>query len=367
MFNSAINLLKEIESFGYEAYIVGGFVRDYILTNTTETNDIDIVTNIPFEILKIYETADISKNKNNFNVIIIEYEGYKFEVASFRGCDIYEDLKHRDFTINALAMDKDMNIICHDISNSDLDKHILRIGILGDVLFEADPLRILRGIRFAVKYNLTVEDNTWNLMKTYFNEAIVVDRHRVYDEFMKGISLNNWTSYIEYYQKFGCDFLKDYSAPNCELFGSKSRFLWCFRHCFDVNSLMNSFTLTNEDVELISYYRNFWRIVVFEEVSSYELYMFITSNKGVKYKDICLSIFEAEKIYKPDIWCKSVLNLAKNVNFITGKDVERVLGIKNSVIVGELIRKTNEILLKDFYYDDKDNVLRKVYLMLISS
>ena len=81
MKDSAIRLIKEIESFGFEAYIVGGFVRDHYFS--VPSSDIDIVTNIPLDVLSIYAVGDLSKNKNGFDVIIVSYEGHKFEVASF--------------------------------------------------------------------------------------------------------------------------------------------------------------------------------------------------------------------------------------------------------------------------------------------
>ena len=162
MLNAALKFLKTIEDNGFEAYIVGGFVRDYILG--IESNDVDICTNAkPSDIRKIFKDKCLPNQEYGSVVVIVK--NVRFEVTTFRREITYidnrkpvefeyidsllEDLQRRDFTINTICMDKDKNII--DVlsgKNDILRREINTVGNSFDKLSQ-DSLRILRAIRFA--------------------------------------------------------------------------------------------------------------------------------------------------------------------------------------------------------------------------
>ena len=125
MLNSAVKILKRIESKGYNAYIVGGAVRDLILGEPI--HDCDIATNCPINVLDImFKTHDIGKNRD-FGIIVAIVDGNTFEIAQFREDGKYldgrrpesvkvvmsfkDDASRRDFTINSMGVDKEGNII----------------------------------------------------------------------------------------------------------------------------------------------------------------------------------------------------------------------------------------------------------------
>lgn len=173
MLAAAKEILKEINSLGYEAYIVGGAVRDYIMQKPLR--DIDIATNAPFDILKkhFHTLTDISKNMK-VGVYLLEKNGFKFEVANFR-TDTYsqnypvpnsftgsfkEDVSRRDFTINAMGMDYQGNIIDFFGGKNDIDNHIIRtVGCSYD-RFGEDFIRVLRAVRFAARYDFHLDKST---------------------------------------------------------------------------------------------------------------------------------------------------------------------------------------------------------------
>lgn len=160
--NSKIKkVLETLELNGFEAYIVGGYVRDTLLN--IHTTDVDICTNaLPKDIINIF-------NKNGSNItygsITLNDGKYNFDITTYRSesnynnrkplnveyiDDLIGDLKRRDFTINALCMNKEGSIIdplngLEDIKN----KYIRIIGDNNKKLTE-DPLRILRAIRFSI-------------------------------------------------------------------------------------------------------------------------------------------------------------------------------------------------------------------------
>ena len=129
---AAKKLMAYIEEKGYKAYIVGGYARDMMLRRPS--HDVDIATNAPFSLLKQFQSADISKNKET-DIIEVKYDGRKLEVARLLDGDIEKDLNRRDFTINALAMDKDNKIVGNrshidDIKNrNDINEIIQKKGI----------------------------------------------------------------------------------------------------------------------------------------------------------------------------------------------------------------------------------------------
>ena len=93
MYESAIKILNILENNGYKAYIVGGYVRDKILG--IESNDIDIITNAkPDELNKIFN----KKCSNNYGCIILPYNGYEFEITTFRK-EFYKDNDRRPYKI----------------------------------------------------------------------------------------------------------------------------------------------------------------------------------------------------------------------------------------------------------------------------
>lgn len=344
MFNSAINLIKEIKSFGFDAYIVGGCVRDLLMNGDGNYEDIDIVTNIPLDILKIYETADISKNKKDFDVIIVEYEGHKFEVASFRGENIYEDLKNRDFTINALAQDQNGEIVGHDISKQDIENKVLRIGLKGEELFSEDPLRILRGLRFAVKYDLTIEAETLECMRRCMDKLFQVDKHRLYEEFIKGLALNGrWDRYINLCVEVGVPLNIPFFElkHQCFKMTPTQRFVYLYRNT-PIITLKFLFALPNEVIKLHAYYNECCMTLMFENKTDYEIWK-VLSKGDWNTVDTMLCLEGMEKVAERGR--KIYVRGKDEIHFVSGKEVEEICGLSACKKVGIIMDIANEILM----------------------
>ena len=120
MKEKALEILKKFEDNGYDAYIVGGYVRDTLLNR--KTNDIDICTSAtPKDILNLFENVSISDIE--YGSVVVSYKGYKYDITTFRKEIKYEnnripvnikyiknikkDLLRRDFTVNTLCMNSD--------------------------------------------------------------------------------------------------------------------------------------------------------------------------------------------------------------------------------------------------------------------
>ena len=172
MLDTALKLLKVFTSNSYKAYIVGGFVRDYILG--IESNDIDITTNAtPKEIKEIFKDCCLP-NEEYGSVIVIK-SGIKFEITTFRKeieysnnrkpieikyvNDLYTDLLRRDFIINTLCIDENGKILDFLGGQDDLKRKIIRCVGDADSKFNEDCLRIMRAIRFATILDFDLADD----------------------------------------------------------------------------------------------------------------------------------------------------------------------------------------------------------------
>ncbi len=162
MLEAVLELLKKINSYGFKSYIIGGFVRDYLLG--IKSNDIDVATNATPKELKNMFPDSVVPNED-YGSVIVFVNGLKIEITTFRKeidyidnrhpakiiyiDNLYDDLLRRDFTINTICMDENGQITDYLNGQKDLEEKIIRS--VGDPVkkFSEDVLRILRAIRFA--------------------------------------------------------------------------------------------------------------------------------------------------------------------------------------------------------------------------
>jgi tRNA nucleotidyltransferase (CCA-adding enzyme) len=195
MNQTIIELLTKINDCGYEAYLVGGAVRDAILNQPN--NDYDICTNMPLHLIKeLYPKFHLMKPNNNRNTGVIRLNGLEIEISEFKGNTIAEDLHNRDFTINAMALDKNGNLIDpYNGIESLQQKTISLIDKKGTALQE-DPLRILRGIRIAAKMNFEIDQNCKTQMEYKKRLLVEVAVERIYRELIQILISDNPSHYI---------------------------------------------------------------------------------------------------------------------------------------------------------------------------
>lgn len=161
-YKKAIPVIRKIEAAGFEAYFVGGSVRDTLLGQ--KIHDVDIATSaFPEEIKQLFpKTIDIGIEHGT---VLVFHEEEQYEITTFRTESTYqdyrrpdsvsfvrtleEDLKRRDFTINAFALKEDGEIIDLFDGLTDLENHVLRAVGRPFERFHEDALRMMRGLRFV--------------------------------------------------------------------------------------------------------------------------------------------------------------------------------------------------------------------------
>ncbi|PAL16795.1 CCA tRNA nucleotidyltransferase [Peribacillus simplex] len=198
LFLKSVPILELIEEAGYEAYFVGGSVRDYILGRPI--NDVDIATSAtPQEIKRIFpNTADIGIDHGT--VLVITDTG-TYEITTFRTESGYsdfrrpdavkfvrsltEDLQRRDFTMNAIAMDKTGKIMDPFNGKNDLaQKRIITVGNPHE-RFHEDALRMMRALRFVSQLDFELDQETFDSLKENAQNISEIAVERILVEFEK--------------------------------------------------------------------------------------------------------------------------------------------------------------------------------------
>lgn len=203
-------ILETLENESYQAYLVGGYVRDYLLGVTSF--DVDIATDaLPKDIHRIFNSS-----KNNYGSVNIKVDKLNVDITTFRKDlnyvnrrpskvvyinNLKDDLERRDFTINAICMNKNGKII--DLLNGckDLDRRTIKMIGSIDVKLKEDPLRIMRAIRFACILDFKIEDELYEKIKEYSYLVGDLSKERIKNELDKILISKNY--------KYGLELMKD--------------------------------------------------------------------------------------------------------------------------------------------------------------
>lgn len=233
-----ISIIETIENEGFSAYIVGGSVRDLILG--IEPNDWDIATNAtPDEIEGIFGKLDDYRiktlGKKHGTITLFESDNSRTalsEITTFRidgrysdarhpdsvkfSSSLSEDLRRRDFTINALAMDKNGKIIDPLMGLKDIEERIIKA--VGDpaARFNEDALRILRGIRFEgelAEYDFLMDKKTEEMMLSCKKLLSKISKERIQAEFNKILISRGASFVLRKYQEI-IEFIIGFSYQN---------------------------------------------------------------------------------------------------------------------------------------------------------
>ena len=230
-FQEALPVLEKIKAAGFEAYFVGGSVRDALLQRPI--HDVDIASSsYPEETKRIFDrTVDVGIEHGT--VLVLE-NSREYEVTTFRTEDVYvdyrrpskvsfvrsleEDLKRRDFTINTLALDENGQVIDLFQGLDDLENQILRAVGTAAERFNEDALRIMRGFRFQAALDFDLEQDTFSAMKDCAPLLEKISVERIFIEFDKLLLAPFWRKGLEALLTSGViEFLPDLKGSRAKL------------------------------------------------------------------------------------------------------------------------------------------------------
>lgn len=191
-------IIRTLNDHGYEAYAVGGCVRDTLLDR--KPGDWDITTSArPQEVKELFRRTIDTGIQHGTVTVMMDRTGY--EVTTYRidgeyedgrhpkqvefTSSLIEDLKRRDFTINAMAYSHETGIVDEFGGVEDLNAKTIRC--VGDPMerFTEDALRILRAIRFSAQLDFTIEEQTWNAIRVIAPNIAKVSNERIQVELTK--------------------------------------------------------------------------------------------------------------------------------------------------------------------------------------
>lgn len=203
------NFLKKIGEIGdrqnVKVYAVGGFVRDSILGEPNKDIDFVVIgdgTDFARKVAKALSAKNVVVYEK-FGTALVKYKEYKLEFVgarkeSYRShsrnpivepADLQTDLSRRDFTINAIALGLNAENIGEIVDpfngRKDIEEGVIKTPLEPQVTFKDDPLRIMRAIRFATRFDFQIEKETRFALKQMANRLDIVSMERITDEFFK--------------------------------------------------------------------------------------------------------------------------------------------------------------------------------------
>lgn len=215
--NNVLKIINTLKDNHYDAYLVGGCVRDNFLGSTPK--DYDVCTNaLPETIAEIFKEEKLLLYGLKHGTVTVVLDGECYEITTYRidkdykdgrhpetvefTTDLVEDLKRRDFTINAMAYDVITNKT-EDPFNGlfDLDNKIIRCVGNAEDRFNEDALRIMRALRFSAVLGFEVEESTKNAIFKLYKNLSKISWERINSEFSKLLVGKNCVKILREYKE----------------------------------------------------------------------------------------------------------------------------------------------------------------------
>ena len=350
------SLIKTLLENGYQAYFVGGFVRDRLLGK--EANDIDITTDaLPNEVMKLFPKTKATGIK--YGTVTVFMGASQFEITTFRADMDYldhrrpekvvysksleEDLKRRDFTINAFAMSLDEKVVDLFNGKQDLEDYLIRAIGNPDIRFKEDALRILRAFRFVSKLGFDIEENTFISIKKNIELLSKIAIERILDEFKKIMEY----AYKEKAIKLMYDANLFKAFPELEkglfLLSNKNNYMINYLEFFALCYYMQNIDIplnwrfSNKEKAIIN------KIIELVTVTENDFY-----NEMIIYrlgKDIPLMANNVSRLINPDNDQEAlIVNIYKNLPIyktcdlkFKGQDILELTTLNNAEVIGDII------------------------------
>lgn len=350
-------------------YYVGGVVRDEILGIPSFDTDYCYEGNA----IEFSKSFNVIKKNPDFGTVRIIVDNKEIDIASTReetypreghlpivkriGCPLKDDLKRRDFTINALAK----NTLTGEITDyfnglGDIKEKQLRV--LHNNSFREDPSRIIRGLKFSVRFNFSLDKHTEDLQTEYLNNINYdMSYHRLKKELKETFDLNKQEAYDIFVKKNIYKLLgKNQEIPTIKgeaeslikEFGSEHKWL-VFLGLFN----LENFELTSEEAEIISGFNRIKNVHASGDFETYKMFNSVSK--------------ESVMLYALSVNYDSAYNYLKNLQNIkiqTNGETLKSLGIPAGRVYKEIFDYLLEKKLKyrDLTLDDEIKLVREKYV-----
>lgn len=356
---NVVNVLERIEENGFEAYIVGGYVRDYLLG--IESGDIDICTNARVkELLDIFSDINVTSNEygavkiitNKLRIDIttyrrdLKYNGDRRKVEIEYVDNLIDDINRRDFTMNTLCMNKDKNIIDILGGQEDIEKQVIRcVGNIDDRINE-DPLRMLRAVRFATTLGFTIEEELYRKLKENANLISQLSRERIKEELTKILVSKNAI--------MGLNMLKDLGFLPYVGINYKDDIVQVADICgmYSQLEIVEELPFSKGEKENIKIIKNILKYGIIDDnvLFSYGLYLSMVAG----------DILGIDKDVIADIDKNLVIRRIKDIQ-ISSEEICEILKCKPGKVISEVYDELKNVILRRELVNSNDSIREYVF------
>lgn len=334
-------ILNKLIDKGFDAYIVGGYVRDLILG--IDSYDVDICTNASIDnIIKIFGKA--GKPFKEYFSYHIRDSIYEYEITTFRKeleysnnkpikmmgvNDLYIDLLRRDFTINTICLDVNNNIIDLLNGRKDLDNHLIRV--VGNTFerFDEDKTRIVRAIRLSCTLDFDLDNEIINYINEYGNNIKYLSKEFKKDELNKIFKTNPKKFFEMKYSSF-FDIKYNKIVFNTSYYG-----IWA--------QIDSDYLFTKDEKNIINIIK---KIVNNKNITMYDLYKYGES--------ICLDASLILNINIDDLIANIPIHSILDID-ITNNDIRNLVDDK---YVNNIIKKIEKSILNGILNNNKNDIIK---------
>ncbi len=348
-------------SFLSDIHLAGGCVRDYIIGRNSD--DIDIATSdLPKTVIHKAKNKDLKVIGTgiDFGTVTVFKDGKSFEITTFRRDlnadgrhadvkftdNIEVDLERRDFTINALALDRNLNLVDPFRGTVDIRRELIKA--VGNPIerFKEDYLRIIRGCRFASRYNYDIEANTFMAMKDLSNEVYSsVSIERFYMELKKAFKDKKPSRFVRLMKVFGLNQSDNIPLETLDEVYPRLRPIVYFLNVSDVGEKSEELKLPNIVSNETSRIQDLLEFVKKRNLSEYNRRLFQFKTQGLlnETKEIAQSLntisdHRVKFFFKPTDF--PINPLVNGTDFLE-------CGVEEGPQIGKLIDKAHKIQLKE--------------------
>lgn len=358
MLEEAIKILHDITEHGYTAYIIGGFVRDYLLG--IESNDVDIATNATPKQLQEIFLNDVIKT-TDYGSITVMKKNIRYEITTFRKeikymdhrkpieieyvDDLYTDLKRRDFTINSICMDENQEIFDFLNGKRDIEKRMIHTIGNAKEKFEEDSLRILRAIRFATILNFDLN----NEVKVAINETKHLLKELSYNRKKEELDKIFASSYV----KRGISLLLEFNLDK-ELELERLKDIQNTDSLISVWSILNvvdTYPFTNAEKELI---KNINKVLPLNNVDPMTLYKY-----GLYVNSVAGAIKGIDKKKITQSYNNLVIHSRDDID-ITSQDIISILNKEPGKFISDIYNNLEEEILYSRLINKKEEIIKYI-------
>jgi len=385
-------ILKTLNSSGYEAFIVGGCVRDLI--RGCVPKDWDIATSaLPQQVKALFQrTFDTGIQHGTVTVLA---EGGQFEVTTYRvdgeyldgrrpvdvtfSAEIEADLARRDFTINAIAYNVERGFVDPFDGRGDIARGVIRCVGNAECRFGEDALRMLRAVRFAAVLGFAVDENAIDAIAKLKKNLENISAERVREELIRTITgmYPNAVSLLEstglmYHALQNRDFLGDLQAiisqleqlqmlENCSTTTAITLFLQNFSENSELKKILHDLRFDNKTIKNVSLFMQFF----FEEIpcTRYEIKKILNIMPAEMFEDLVL----LKEIAKTTAHAQKLIEIARDISAkkecytlrdlaINGDDL-RATGISDGKKIGETLARLLDMVMQKPWLNTKESLL----------